>query len=158
MFSFLRLRKDSKKSTSESREADGGFVIIGETVEEQRRKMQSMNIAQPSTNVIVLPSKSPYPAPALPVETILSTDPSPTHLGDRSSVVEDGFSVVEASSPAPDVLGDIPFALAPHVQAMQRGFCYIPDVLLSKDMNSNLMYFQYDFTLEKSVLHFTVPN
>uniref|UniRef100_A0A3Q2ZFS4 UMA domain-containing protein n=1 Tax=Hippocampus comes TaxID=109280 RepID=A0A3Q2ZFS4_HIPCM len=73
------------------------------------------------------------------------TAPSLTNLEDRSSVVE-------TSSPAPDLLGDIPFALAPHVQAMQRGFSYIPDILLSKDMNSNLTYFQYDFTLEKSVL------
>ncbi|XP_077363673.1 UBAP1-MVB12-associated (UMA)-domain containing protein 1 isoform X1 [Festucalex cinctus] len=151
MFSFLGLRKDSKKSPSESREADGGFVIIGETVEEQRRKIQLMNIEQPSTNVIVLPSKAECPAPARPVETVLSTDPSPTHLGDRSSVVE-------SSSSAPDVLGDIPFALAPHVQEMQQGFSSVTHMLLSKDMNSNLMYFQYDFTLEKSILHFTVPN
>ncbi|XP_061521236.1 UBAP1-MVB12-associated (UMA)-domain containing protein 1 [Phycodurus eques] len=141
MLSFLGLRKDSKKSTSE-READGGFVIIGETVEEQRRKMQLMNIAQPSTNVVVFPSKSPCQAPARPMETTSS----PTNLGEKSPIVE-------AASPAPDLLGDIPFTLAPHVQAMQRGFSYIPDVLLSMDMNSNLTYFQYDFTLEKSVLH-----
>ncbi|XP_051927294.1 UBAP1-MVB12-associated (UMA)-domain containing protein 1 [Hippocampus zosterae] len=144
MLSFLGFRKDSKKSTSE-RDPDGGFVIIGESVEEQRRKMQSMNIAQPSTNVIVLPSKPPCPAPARPAETITSTAPSLTNLEDRSSVVE-------TSSPAPDLLGDIPFALAPHVQATQRGFSYIPDILLSKDMNSNQIYFQYDFSLEKSVL------
>ncbi|XP_037120467.1 UBAP1-MVB12-associated (UMA)-domain containing protein 1 isoform X1 [Syngnathus acus] len=148
MFSFLGLRKDPKKSTSE-RDADGGFVIIacsfaGETVEEQRRKVQSMNIAQPSTNVIVLPSKPSCPAPARPVETI--TTPPPTNVEDGSS------SVTEASSMAPDLLGDIPFALAPHVQAVQRGFPYIPDVLLSKDMNSSLTYFHYDFTLEKSIL------
>ncbi|XP_049606411.1 UBAP1-MVB12-associated (UMA)-domain containing protein 1 isoform X2 [Syngnathus scovelli] len=157
MFSFLGLRKDPKKSTSE-RDADGGFVIIGETVEEQRRKVQSMNIAPPSTNVIVLPSKpsclvpapapapAAAPAPARPVETITTPPPSPTNVEDGSS------SVTEASSMAPDLLGDIPFALAPHVQAVQSGFPYIPDVLLSKDMNSSLTYFHYDFTLEKSIL------
>lgn len=32
MFSFLGLRKDSKKSTTE-REAEGGFIIVGEKYE-----------------------------------------------------------------------------------------------------------------------------
>lgn len=31
MFNFLGLRKDTKKSSSE-KEADGGFVIIGEEI------------------------------------------------------------------------------------------------------------------------------
>lgn len=145
MFSFLGLRKDSKKSTSE-KEVDGGFVIIGETVEEQRRKMQTMNIVQPSTNVIVLPSKSSCPVPAQPMDTkhltALST-PAPVA----------GASAMEAASNLPDLLGDVPFTLAPHVLAMQAGFPLIPDVLLSRDINYNLASFQYDFTLENSVLH-----
>lgn len=33
------------------------ICCAGETVEEQRRKMQTINIAQPSTNVVVKPSK-----------------------------------------------------------------------------------------------------
>lgn len=32
-------------------------LVAGETVEEQRKKMQTINIAQPSTNVIVQPPK-----------------------------------------------------------------------------------------------------
>ncbi|XP_059206546.1 UBAP1-MVB12-associated (UMA)-domain containing protein 1 [Centropristis striata] len=145
MFSFLGLRKDSKKSTNE-KEADGGFVIIGETVDDQRRKMQTMNIAQPSTNVIVQPSMPSYPvspqrtqskhAPALPAT-------APTA----------GSSAVDAASTLPDLLGDVPFTLAPHVLAMQAGLPLFPDVLLSRDINYNLASFQYDFTLENSVLH-----
>lgn len=64
-----------------------------------------------------------------------------------------GTSAVEAASTLPDLLGDIPFTLAPHVLAMQAGFPLIPDVLLARDINYNLASFQYDFTLENSVLH-----
>ncbi|GLD62584.1 UBAP1-MVB12-associated (UMA)-domain containing protein 1 isoform X1 [Lates japonicus] len=145
MFSFLGLRKDSKKSTPD-KEVDGGFVIIGETVEEQRRKMQTMNIAQPSTNVIVQPAKSSYTAPAQPDDRKL-----PTAFPTTEPVA--GPSAVEATSALPDVLGDVPFTLAPHVLTMQAGFPLIPDVLLSRDINYNLANFQYDFTLENSVLH-----
>lgn len=52
-----------------------------------------------------------------------------------------------------DLLGDVPFTLAPHVLAMQAGFTLMPDVLLSRDINYNLANFQYDFTLENSVLY-----
>ncbi|CAN9504151.1 unnamed protein product [Ophioblennius macclurei] len=141
MLNFLGLRKDSKKPPTE-KEVDGGFVIIGETVEEQRTKMQAMNIAQRSTNVIVQPSKPSRPAPAQPLDTRSPpTSASPAHL------------VVEAASALPDLLGDVPFALAPHILAVQTAFPLIPDVLLSRDINYNLANFQYDFTLENSVLY-----
>ncbi|KAM9838413.1 UBAP1-MVB12-associated (UMA)-domain containing protein 1 [Aulostomus maculatus] len=144
MFNFLGFRKDSKRSTSE-KEVDGGFVIIGETVEEQRRRMQSMNVAQPSTNVIVLPSKSSCPAPAPPTDTRFPA---------ASSTAEPAAGpLAEATPTLPDLLGDVPFTLAPHIQAVQTGFPLIPDVLLSRDMNYNLASFHYDFTLENSVLH-----
>ncbi|XP_060915149.1 UBAP1-MVB12-associated (UMA)-domain containing protein 1 isoform X2 [Labrus mixtus] len=143
MFSFLGLRKDSKKPTTE-KEVDGGFVMIGETMEEQRRKIQNMNIAHPSTNVIVQPSRSYCPLPAqatnLPAASPVSAPAA-------------GSSAVEAAPTHPDLLGDIPFTLAPHVLAMQAGFPLIPDVLMSRDINYNLASFQYDFTLENSVLH-----
>lgn len=145
MFNFLGLRKDSKKSTTE-KEVEGGFVIIGETVDEQRKKIQTMNIAQPSTNVIVQPTRSSYRAPAPPTTTNLpSTSPSYAPVP--------GTSAVEAAPALPDLLGDVPFALAPHILAMQAGFPLIPDVLMSRDINYNLATFQYDFTLENSVLH-----
>ncbi|KAM4539530.1 UBAP1-MVB12-associated (UMA)-domain containing protein 1 [Odontesthes bonariensis] len=143
MFSFLGLRKDSKKSTSD-KEVDGGFVMIGETAEEQRRKTTS--IVQPSTNVIVQPSKSSCPTPPQ------ATDEKPLtvllHMGPA-----EGPPVMEAVSALPDLLGDVPFTLAPHLVAMQAGFPHVPDVLLSRDINYNLASFQYDFTLENSVLH-----
>ncbi|XP_049889832.1 UBAP1-MVB12-associated (UMA)-domain containing protein 1 [Epinephelus moara] len=149
MFSFLGLRKDSKKSSSD-KEIDGGFVIIGETVEEQRRKIQTMNLTQPSTNVIVQPSRPSCKAPAPPTDIkypVAFPTAAPT-AGTCS-----GTSSVEAASTLPDLLGDVPFTLAPHVLAMQTGLPLIPDVLLSRDINYNLANFQYDFTLENSVLH-----
>uniref|UniRef100_UPI0037E75080 UBAP1-MVB12-associated (UMA)-domain containing protein 1 isoform X3 n=1 Tax=Semicossyphus pulcher TaxID=241346 RepID=UPI0037E75080 len=136
---------NSKKSTTE-KEVDGGFVIIGETVEEQRRKMQTMNIAQPSTNVIVQPSRSSCTVPAQPMYT---NHPAAS----PATAPVAGTSAVEAASTLPDLLGDVPFTLAPHVLAMQAGFPLIPDVLMSRDINYNLATFQYDFTLENSVLH-----
>lgn len=150
MLSFFGLRKDSKKSNSD-KEADGGFVIIGETVEEQRRKIQTMNITQPSTNVIVQPSKlSCHPVHTQPTDTRLP--PALPHIGTAVGPAV-GPPAAETASTLPDLLEDIPFTLAPHVLAMQTGFPLIPDVLLSRDINYNLANFQYDFTLENSVLH-----
>lgn len=144
MFSFLGLRKDSKKSTTE-READGGFVIIGETAEEQRQKSQVMPGPRPSTNVMVLPSKRS----GAPPDTPLPAAPPP---GTAAAVAV--APAPEAWSGAlPDLLGDVPFTLAPHLQAAQTGMARIPDVLLSRDINYNLANFQYDFSLENSVLH-----
>ncbi|XP_068432340.1 UBAP1-MVB12-associated (UMA)-domain containing protein 1 [Clinocottus analis] len=140
MFSFLGLRKDSKKSAAD-KEADGGFVIVGETVEEQRSKMQTKNIAQPSTNVIVQPFRPAYPAQ--PAGTKHPAPLPPTWPAPAT----------ETASALPDLLGDVPFTLAPHVLAVQAGLPLIPDVLLSRDVNYNLASFQYDFTLENSVLH-----
>lgn len=73
--------------------------------------------------------------------------PTTMPLGGTSAAVE------AAAATLPDLLGDVPFTLAPHVLAMQAGFPVIPDVLLSRDINYNLASFQYDFTLENSVLH-----
>ncbi|XP_026204298.1 UBAP1-MVB12-associated (UMA)-domain containing protein 1 [Anabas testudineus] len=145
MLSFLGLRKDSKKSTAD-KEGDGGFVIVGETAEEQRRKMQTINTAQPSTNVIVQSSKSSCTAAAQPTHIQL-----PATLPATGPIA--GPSAGELPSTLPDLLGDVPFTLAPHVLAMQAGLPLIPDVLLSQDINYNLAHFQYDFTLENSVLH-----
>lgn len=74
--------------------------------------------------------------------------PTAMQLGGTSAAVE-----AAAAATLPDLLGDVPFTLAPHVLAMQAGFPVIPDVLLSRDINYNLSSFQYDFTLENSVLH-----
>ncbi|KAM4629957.1 UBAP1-MVB12-associated (UMA)-domain containing protein 1 isoform 1-T2 [Polymixia lowei] len=145
MFNFLGLRKDSRKSTSE-READGGFVIVGETVEEKQRRVQTMNMVQPSTNVIVQPSKALYTSPARPAEADKFSTAMP------SVAPTPGPPAVDTAPCIPDLLGDVPFTLAPHVLAVQTGFPLISDVLLSRDINYNLSSFHYDFTLENSVL------
>ncbi|XP_037548736.1 UBAP1-MVB12-associated (UMA)-domain containing protein 1 [Nematolebias whitei] len=144
MLNFLGLRKDSKKSTAE-KEVDGGFVFVGETTEEPRQRMPVMNNTQPSTNVVVVqPSKPSWPAPR-PAAGV----PPPSH----HSAAAGAPPAVEAASTLPDLLGDVPFTLAPHVLALQAGFSMVPDVLLRRDINYNLAGFQYDFTLENSVLH-----
>ncbi|KAG7457511.1 hypothetical protein MATL_G00227870 [Megalops atlanticus] len=145
MLSFLGLRKDSSKKSTPEKEMDG-FVILGETMEEQRQKMQSMNIVQPSTNVIVLPSKqssSSNPAPP----------PGPAHPpGPAQPAVAMPAPVAETAASLPELLGDVPFTLAPHVLAMQAGVPQVPEILLSRDINDNLASYRYDFTLENSVL------
>ncbi|KAJ0054751.1 hypothetical protein NL108_001238 [Boleophthalmus pectinirostris] len=151
MFNLFGFRKDAKKSTSE-KEAEGGFVIVGETVEEQKQRMQTKNIGQPSTNVIVQPSKTVRPLPPLPVDPKLPVDFSGSGASAGPAVAPAGAGP-EPAHHLPDLLGDIPFTLAPHILAMQAGFPLIPDVLLSRDVNYNLSNFQYDFTLENSVIH-----
>ncbi|KAM4724782.1 UBAP1-MVB12-associated (UMA)-domain containing protein 1 [Anableps anableps] len=143
MLQFFGLRKDAKKSAPD-KEADGGFVIVEETTGEQRRRIQTVNIAHPSTNVVVQPLKLPNPSQT-PDEN------PPTALFDVGS--PGGHPAVEVTSALPDLLGDIPFTLAPHVLAMQPGSSMVPDVPPSRDINYNLASFQYDFTLENSVLH-----
>uniref|UniRef100_A0AAQ4QF17 UBAP1-MVB12-associated (UMA) domain containing 1 n=1 Tax=Gasterosteus aculeatus aculeatus TaxID=481459 RepID=A0AAQ4QF17_GASAC len=136
MFSFLGLRKDPKKSPPE-KEAEGGFVLIGETADEQRTK--TTNIAHPSTNVVVQRVRSSCPAPAPPPAT-------------RHPAACPAMPAAGEASALPDLLGDVPFTLAPHVLSVQAGLPRVPDVLLSRDVNYNLANFQYDFTLENSVL------
>ncbi|KAM6958813.1 UBAP1-MVB12-associated (UMA)-domain containing protein 1 [Aplochiton taeniatus] len=145
MFSFLGLRKDSSKKSSSERETDGGFVIVGETPAE-RQEVQTPYNPQPSTNVIVLPSKASSAPPARPSAVdLLPPASAPVTSAPLSQTVD-------AAPSLPELLGDVPFTLAPHVLAMQTGFSLIPDVLLSRDINHNLSNFHYDFTLENSVL------
>ncbi|KAK5911680.1 hypothetical protein CgunFtcFv8_005833 [Champsocephalus gunnari] len=163
MLSFLGLRKESKKSPSE-KEADGGFVIVGETLEEQRGKTQS--VAQPSSGyVIVQPPKSSCPYPSLPSE---SSCPYPSLPSEASCLYpalasdikrpaplpppSSSSSVGESSSVLPDLLEDVPFSLSPHVLTVMSSLQLIPDLLLDPELSYNLSSFQYDFSLENSVL------
>jgi len=88
--------------------------------------------------VCPVPSQPPYPAP--PAGTTHPAPPPPT-------------AVAPVAEALPDLLGDVPFTLAPHVLAVQAALPLMPDVLLSRDGNYNLASFQYDFTLENSVVH-----
>lgn len=63
-----------------------------------------------------------------------------------------GPATVEVALSLPELLGDVPFTLAPHILAMQAGFPLLPELRLSRDINDNLANFHYDFTLENSVL------
>ncbi|XP_033933458.1 UBAP1-MVB12-associated (UMA)-domain containing protein 1 isoform X5 [Pseudochaenichthys georgianus] len=143
MLSFLGLRKESKKSPSE-KEADGGFTIVGETLEEQRGKTRTQSVAQPSSGyVIVQPPKASCPYPALASDI---KRPAPLPPPSSSS------SVGESSSVLPDLLEDVPFSLSPHVLTVMSSLQLIPDLLLDPELSYNLSSFQYDFSLENSVL------
>ncbi|XP_048085528.1 UBAP1-MVB12-associated (UMA)-domain containing protein 1 [Alosa alosa] len=136
MLSFFGLRKDQSKKPSAERELDG-FVIIGETVEEQRQGMNTLNVI--STHVLLF-----SPAPQRPSGA--EWPPSPAHGsgGDAAAVPS-----------LPELLADVPFALAPHILAVQTGrpALLLPDLVLNGDINHNLDNFRYDFTLENSVLN-----
>ncbi|XP_033933456.1 UBAP1-MVB12-associated (UMA)-domain containing protein 1 isoform X2 [Pseudochaenichthys georgianus] len=181
MLSFLGLRKESKKSPSE-KEADGGFTIVGETLEEQRGKTRTQSVAQPSSGyVIVQPPKSSCPYPSLPSEVKRPAPPLPLPpLPPQSSCPypslpseascpypalasdikrpaplpppSSSSSVGESSSVLPDLLEDVPFSLSPHVLTVMSSLQLIPDLLLDPELSYNLSSFQYDFSLENSVL------
>ncbi|XP_023815818.1 UBAP1-MVB12-associated (UMA)-domain containing protein 1 [Oryzias latipes] len=143
MMNFLGLRKEPKKV---DKEVEGGFVLLGERVEEKRSRV-------PSTNVIVQPLKprsSAPPPPPPPAEAVTAD----VFHSDQTA----GLPGAEAASSLPDLLADVPFTLAPYILAMQTGLPAAPDVLLSSDMNCRLSSFQYDFSLETSVLRSTAAQ
>ncbi|XP_048057094.1 UBAP1-MVB12-associated (UMA)-domain containing protein 1 isoform X2 [Megalobrama amblycephala] len=117
-----------------------------ETVEDQRQKIQSMNIEQPATNVIVQPSK---PSSARNRGFTETAQPSsqPT-----SAKMSSETHSVDATPALTELLGDIPFTLAPHILAMQAGLPFVTDITLPHDINDKLANFRYDFSLENSVL------
>ncbi|KAL0962131.1 hypothetical protein UPYG_G00336130 [Umbra pygmaea] len=154
MFNFFGHRnKDSSKKTSSEVETDG-FVIIGspkvtagESSVDQRLKIQNVDLGKPSCNVIVQPSKSSSAISPAPAATV---SPSPEIVWKAPA------PSVEAPPSLPELLGDIPFTLAPYVLATRTGgpgFPLFSEMLISsQDINHNLASFTYDFTLENSVL------
>ncbi|KTG03155.1 hypothetical protein cypCar_00030382 [Cyprinus carpio] len=144
MFKFFGFKNDGARKSSE-KETDG-FVIIGETAEEQRQKVQSMNIEQPATNVIVQPSK-PSSAGKRGITETAQPSSEPT-----SAKMSSEANAVDATPALPELLGDIPFTLAPHILAMQAGLPFVTDFTLPHNINDKLANFRYDFTLENSVL------
>ncbi|ROK35677.1 UBAP1-MVB12-associated (UMA)-domain containing protein 1 [Anabarilius grahami] len=177
MLKFFGFKNDGAKKSND-RETDG-FVIIGETVEDQRQKIQSMNIEQPATNVIVQPSKitavnlhanflQPFSSEDAPVEVLTSVadlDVSPSSTRNRgftetaqpssqptSAKMSSETQSVDATPALTELLGDIPFTLAPHILAMQAGLPFVTEIPLPHDINDKLANFRYDFSLENSVL------
>lgn len=94
------------------------------------------------TSLSVLQSSLPYATVEYPPAKSLTPAEAETFAA----------AVDPAAAALPDLLGDVPFILAPHVAAVQAGLPVIPDVLLFRDINYNLSTFQYDFSLENSVL------
>ncbi|XP_010710968.1 UBAP1-MVB12-associated (UMA)-domain containing protein 1, partial [Meleagris gallopavo] len=70
----------------------------------------------------------------------------------RAEVGNERSQNLESSPFMSDLLSDVPFALAPHVLAVQGTHNDVPDRLLTYNINDNLSRFWYDFTLENSVL------
>uniref|UniRef100_A0A8C5T2V5 UBAP1-MVB12-associated (UMA) domain containing 1 n=1 Tax=Malurus cyaneus samueli TaxID=2593467 RepID=A0A8C5T2V5_9PASS len=132
MFSFFRKSQDSKKVTVPEREADG-FVIVGDTADDQNRESKDKT-SFPETR----------PGYNQPPQSQLSV--SSTEVGNQRG------QTLESSPFMSDLLSDVPFALAPHVLAVQGTHTDVPDRLLTYDINDNLSRFWYDFTLENSVL------
>ncbi|XP_016151892.1 PREDICTED: UBAP1-MVB12-associated (UMA)-domain containing protein 1 [Ficedula albicollis] len=138
MFSFFRKSQDSKKVTVPEREADG-FVIVGDTADDQSRDSKGKT-SFPETR----PMYSPPPQINTGHRSQLTV--SSTEMGNQRS------QTLESSPFMSDLLSDVPFALAPHVLAVQGIHSDVPDRLLTYDINDNLSRFWYDFTLENSVL------
>ncbi|NXR71704.1 UMAD1 protein, partial [Pycnonotus jocosus] len=130
MFSFFRKSQDSKKVTAPEREADG-FVIVGDTADDQSRNSKD---------------KTSFPETRPMYRHRSQLTVSSTEMGNQRS------QALESSPFMSDLLSDVPFALAPHVLAVQGAHSDVPDRLLTYDINDNLSRFWYDFTLENSVL------
>ncbi|NXT56677.1 UMAD1 protein, partial [Pluvianellus socialis] len=138
MFSFFRKSQDSKKVTVPEREADG-FVIVGDTIDDQNRESKDKT--------------------SFPETRPMYNQPSQMNKGHRSQLTLSSAEVgnersqnLESSPFMSDLLSDVPFALAPHVLAVQGTRSDVPDRLLTYDISDNLSRFWYDFTLENSVL------
>ncbi|XP_060230116.1 UBAP1-MVB12-associated (UMA)-domain containing protein 1 isoform X1 [Meriones unguiculatus] len=130
MFHFFRKPAESKKPSVPETEADG-FVLLGDTTNEMRRKPPEVESSQSS-------------------ETSKEDTSSVTVSGPETG--NEVGQPLEKNSLAAELLSDVPFTLAPHVLAVQGTVSDLPEHLLSYDAGDNLSRFWYDFTLENSVL------
>ncbi|XP_014345970.1 UBAP1-MVB12-associated (UMA)-domain containing protein 1 isoform X2 [Latimeria chalumnae] len=138
MLSFFGIRKSQelKKGSTPDREADG-FVVLGETNNERREKMQS------TAPVQVQPTYTP------PLQTNTGSPSTSAACGLQSG--QQRNHTLEAVPLMSELLSDVPFTLAPHVLAIQSSVSDFSSILLLHD-DDNLARFCYDFTLENSVL------
>ncbi|XP_028926896.1 UBAP1-MVB12-associated (UMA)-domain containing protein 1 [Ornithorhynchus anatinus] len=130
MFSFFRKTPDPKKTSVPEREADG-FVLLGDTANEQR----AASGAQTSGATLQPPLRAERAGPA--------EGPGRAEAADRTP---------GAAPPTSELLSDVPFTLAPHVLAARDPLGDLPVGLLGSDAGRDLARFRYDFTLENSVL------
>ncbi|XP_045420819.1 UBAP1-MVB12-associated (UMA)-domain containing protein 1 [Lemur catta] len=134
MFHFFRKPPESKKPSVPETEADG-FVLIGDTANEQRMSAKG---------------KTPEAEGNQPLETG-KENPSSVTASSCETESKAG-QTLENTSLMAELLSDVPFTLAPHVLAVQGTITDLPDHLLACDGSRNLSRFWYDFTLENSVL------
>uniref|UniRef100_A0A8C4Y1U6 UBAP1-MVB12-associated (UMA) domain containing 1 n=1 Tax=Gopherus evgoodei TaxID=1825980 RepID=A0A8C4Y1U6_9SAUR len=127
MFNLFRKSQDSKKVSLPEREADG-FVLLGDTINEQRRASKDKNS---------FPEAGPtYSQPVQP-----NTEKH-SHLTVMSA--EEGNETsqhLESNHFMSEFLNDVPFTLAPHVLAVQDISNGLPDQLLSYNISDNLSRF-----------------
>ncbi|XP_077664181.1 UBAP1-MVB12-associated (UMA)-domain containing protein 1 [Eretmochelys imbricata] len=138
MFNFFRKSQDSKKVPLPEIEADG-FVLVGDTINEQRRASKDKN-SFPETG----------PTYNQPVQPNTEKRSHLTVVG--AEVGNETSQHLENNHFMSELLNDVPFTLAAHVLAVQDTSNGLPDQLLSYNINDNLSRFWYDFTLENSVL------
>ncbi|XP_067418239.1 UBAP1-MVB12-associated (UMA)-domain containing protein 1 [Emydura macquarii macquarii] len=138
MFNFFRKSQDSKKVSLPEREADG-FVLLGDTNNEQRRASKDKN-SFPETG----------PTYNQPVQSNTENHSHLTVVGAEAG--NETSQHLESNTLMSELLNDVPFTLAPHVLAVQDTCNDLPDQLLSYNISDNLTRFWYDFTLENSVI------
>ncbi|KAM3928294.1 UBAP1-MVB12-associated (UMA)-domain containing protein 1 [Leptodactylus fuscus] len=135
MFSFFRKSQDTKKSVTTDKETDG-FVFLGQTPAERRDSAPPFPGSDLSYNL-------PYQLPPGNFSQVNSNNSGAPKL---TSQVSDGSSAMA------DLLNDIPFILAPHVQEVQNICQELPEPVPVYSPDETFARFHYDFTLENSVL------
>ncbi|XP_053323679.1 UBAP1-MVB12-associated (UMA)-domain containing protein 1 [Spea bombifrons] len=135
MFSFFRKSQDTKKTTSQDKETDD-FVLLGQTAAEQRPDRPAL----PGTEFTY---NEPFQVPQERIPNINGND---TGAGKMTTQASEGNAAML------ELLSDIPFALAPHVQEMQNICSELPERVPMYNLEENFARYHYDFTLENSVL------
>lgn len=135
MFNFFRKSQDTKKNPASEKESDG-FVFLGQTPAERRD------------------STPPYPGSDLPYNLPYQLPPGnfPQMNSNDSGAAKITSQVSEGNPTMADLLNDIPFILAPHVQEVQNICQELPEPVPVYSLDETFARFHYDFTLENSVL------
>ncbi|XP_056374905.1 UBAP1-MVB12-associated (UMA)-domain containing protein 1 [Hyla sarda] len=136
MFNFLRKSQDTKKNPAADKENDG-FVFLGQTPAERRDSTPPFPGSDFSYNL-------PYQMP--PPGSFSQGNSNVSGAAKLTSQVSEGNSVMT------DLLNDIPFILAPHVQEVQNICQELPEPVPVYSLDETFARFHYDFTLENSVL------
>ncbi|XP_073438217.1 UBAP1-MVB12-associated (UMA)-domain containing protein 1 isoform X2 [Dendrobates tinctorius] len=135
MFSFFRKSQETKKNPVSDKDPDD-FVFLGQTPAEQRDSTPPFPGSDLSYNL-------PYQLPPGNFSQVNSGDPGASKMTSQVS---------EGNPTMADLLNDIPFILAPHVQEVQNICQELPEPVPVYSSDETFARFHYDFTLENSVL------